>query len=77
MRTIERSTQFKKDYKKYFKSVYGSELDARLKEVIGHLLAEQPLPIWFRDHQLRANLEGISRLSRLPGFGAYLSAPGR
>ena len=42
MRTIERSTQFKKDYKKYFKSVYGSELDARLKEVIGHLLAEQP-----------------------------------
>jgi hypothetical protein len=40
MRTIERSTQFKKDYKKYFKSVYGSELDARVKEVIGHLLAD-------------------------------------
>ena len=58
MRTIERSIQFKKDYKKYFKSVYGSELDARLKEVIGHLLADQPLPIKFRDHQLRANWKG-------------------
>ena len=58
MRTIERSIQFKKDYKKYFKSVYGSELDARLKKVIGHLLAEQPLPIKFRDHQLRANWKG-------------------
>ncbi len=40
MRTIERSTQFKKDYKKYSKSVYGSELDVRVKEVIGHLLAD-------------------------------------
>jgi mRNA interferase YafQ len=58
MRTIERSTQFKKDYKKYSKSVYGSELDVRLKEVIGHLLADQPLPIKFRDHQLRANWKG-------------------
>ena len=58
MRTIERSTQFKKDYKKYFKSVYGSELDARLKKVIWHLLADQPLPIKFRVHQLRANWKG-------------------
>ena len=58
MRTIERSTQFKKDYKKYFKSVYGSELDARLKDVIALLLIDQPLPIRFRDHQLRANWKG-------------------
>ena len=58
MRTIERSTQFKKDYKKYSKSVYGSELDARLKGVIALLLIDQPLPIRFRDHQLRANCKG-------------------
>jgi mRNA interferase YafQ len=58
MRTIERSTQFKKDYKKYSKSVYGSELDARLKDVIALLLIDQPLPIRFRDHQLRANWKG-------------------
>jgi mRNA-degrading endonuclease YafQ of YafQ-DinJ toxin-antitoxin module len=77
MRTIERSTQFKKDYKKYFKSVYGSELDARLKEVIGHLLAEQPLPNQVSRPSAQNQLEGISRLSRLPGFGADLSAPGR
>lgn len=63
MRTIERSTQFKKDYKKYSKSVYGSELDVRLKEVIGHLLADQPLPIKFRDHQLRGT--EVVRLVRL------------
>jgi mRNA interferase YafQ len=58
MRTIERSIQFKKDYKKYSKSVYGSELDARLKDVIELLLIDQPLPIRFRDHQLRANWKG-------------------
>jgi mRNA interferase YafQ len=58
MRTIERSTQFKKDYKKYSKVIYKSELDARLREVLGHLLADEPLPIRFRDHQLRANWKG-------------------
>jgi mRNA interferase YafQ len=63
MRTIERSTQFKKDYKKYSKSVYGSELDARLKDVIALLLVDQPLPIRFRDHQLRGT--EVVRLVRL------------
>jgi len=63
MRTIERSTQFKKDYKKYSKSVYGSELDARLKGVTALLLIDQPLPIRFRDHQLQGT--EVIRLVRL------------
>nr|WP_254988945.1 type II toxin-antitoxin system YafQ family toxin [Cyanobium sp. ATX 6E8] len=33
-------------------------MDARLKGVIPLLLADQPLPIRFRDHQLRANWKG-------------------
>lgn len=63
MRTIERSTQFKKDYKKHAKGIYGSQLDTRLKEVLGHLLIDQPLPIRFRDHQLQG-IE-VVRLLRL------------
>ena len=58
MRTIERSTQFKKDYKKHAKGIDGSQLDARLREVLGYLLIDEPLPIRFRDHQLRANWKG-------------------
>jgi mRNA-degrading endonuclease YafQ of YafQ-DinJ toxin-antitoxin module len=36
MRSIERPTQFKKDYKNASKSIHSSELDSRLSEVIGY-----------------------------------------
>jgi mRNA-degrading endonuclease YafQ of YafQ-DinJ toxin-antitoxin module len=40
MRSIERSTQFKRDYKKASKSIHFSELDSRLTEVIGYLVLD-------------------------------------
>jgi len=40
MRSIERSTQFKKVYKNAAKSIYYSELDSRLSEVIGYLVLD-------------------------------------
>ena len=58
MRPIERSTQFKRDYKKASKSIHSSELDSRLTEVIGYLVLDCQPPPRFRDHQLKADWKG-------------------
>ena len=58
MRSIERSAQFKKDYKKASKSNHSSELDSRLIEVIGYLVLDCQLPPRYRDHQLKADWKG-------------------
>ena len=58
MRTIEQSTQFRKDYRKAAKSIDLVELDKRLDLVIACLLADQPLPERFKDHALKANWRG-------------------
>ena len=55
MRKIERSTQFKKDYKKAAKSIDPSELDSRLKYIFNYLVLDRQLPARFRDHQFKAN----------------------
>lgn len=59
MRTIERSTQFKKDYKKASKKFSPLELDSRLREAIECLVLGRQLPPRFRDHQLKADWKGF------------------
>ena len=51
MRTIERSTQFKKDYKKATKSIDPSELDSRLKYIFNHLVSDRQLKANWRNHR--------------------------
>jgi mRNA interferase YafQ len=58
MRTIEKSKQFRKDYKRCSKSLYAALLDDRLQDVLGYLMAGVPLPDEYRDHQLKANWKG-------------------
>ena len=58
MRSIERSTQFKKDYKKASKSNHSSELDSRLIEVIGCLVLDCQPPPRYKNHQLKADWKG-------------------
>ena len=66
MRSIERSTQFKKDYKNASKSIYSSELDSRLSEVIGCLVLDRQPPPRFRDHQLKADWKGYRNCHVFP-----------
>lgn len=47
MRKIERSSAFKRDFKKY-----GNSLDAVLIDVLYHLIHDNPLPEKYRDHAL-------------------------
>ena len=53
MRTIERSSQFKKDYKRMKASPrHRKDLDGLLSSILLQLLAEDPLPVKNRDHEL-------------------------
>jgi mRNA interferase YafQ len=52
MRTIERTGQFKRDYKRELKGLYRAVLDDSLQTVLKMLVADKPLPAKYRDHPL-------------------------
>ena len=52
MRTIERSTTFKRDYKRESKGRHRATLDADLTAVLAALANDQPLEPRLRDHDL-------------------------
>lgn len=58
MRTIERSSAFKQDYKRTSKGIHRKTLDADLIAIIEALVADQPLPQRYRDHDLSGNWLG-------------------
>lgn len=55
MATIERTSQFKRDYKKVRKGRYKSVIDHILIEVATALLNNQALDAKYRDHALTGN----------------------
>lgn len=52
MRTIERTTQFKRDYKRESRGRYRTSLDAELASVVEALARDQPLEPRHHDHTL-------------------------
>ena len=52
MRTIERTGQFKRDYKREIKGQHRTSLDADLVPVLIALASDQLLPAHYRDHPL-------------------------
>lgn len=52
MRTIERSSAFKRDYKRVKATPRHRNVDVLLTEVLSLLLDDQPLPASNRDHAL-------------------------
>jgi mRNA interferase YafQ len=52
MRTIERSSAFKRDYKREKKGPHRATLEDDLIEIITALMADQPLAEKYRDHAL-------------------------
>lgn len=58
MREIERSTQFKRDYKRELKGLYGRRLAADLARIVEALAADVPLEVRHRDHALRGSFGG-------------------
>lgn len=59
MRTIERSSAFKRDYKRIKKSPpYNKNLDSLFSDILKCLLVDKALPDKNRDHALSGNWEG-------------------
>jgi mRNA interferase YafQ len=52
MRTISRTSRFKKDYKREARGRHRAALDADLLAVVSLLAADSPLPEKLRDHPL-------------------------
>jgi mRNA interferase YafQ len=52
MRTIERSTAFKRDYKRESKGRYRASLETDLVTVLTALASDKPLEARYRDHDL-------------------------
>ncbi|MDH4108737.1 MAG: type II toxin-antitoxin system YafQ family toxin [Gammaproteobacteria bacterium] len=52
MRTIERTNQFKRDYKHEAKGRYRAVLEGDLRNVLASLVADEPLAERYRDHSL-------------------------
>jgi mRNA interferase YafQ len=58
MRTIERSSAFKRDYKREAKGQHRSTLDADLVPVLAALVNDHPLEPHHRDHDLSGDWSG-------------------
>ena len=58
MRTIERSSAFKKDYKRESKGPHKAILSSELLPVFEALVNDQPLDVRYRDHDLIGQWSG-------------------
>jgi len=58
MRTIDRSSSFKRDYKREAKGQYRATLDDELKSVLVALATDQLLDAKYRDHDLSGDWTG-------------------
>ncbi len=52
MRTIDRTTRFKRDYKREAKGLHRATLEGDIRTVVALLATDQPLPVKYRDHPL-------------------------
>ena len=59
MRAIERTSRFKRDYRREQSGVLGKKLDALLLEIIDLLAADRPLPHRCFDHPLLGKWDGF------------------
>lgn len=55
MRTIERTNQLKRDYKRELKGQHRATLEDDFREVLKLLVTDQPLPERYHDHALTGN----------------------
>ncbi|MCC8419113.1 MAG: type II toxin-antitoxin system YafQ family toxin [Rickettsia endosymbiont of Glossina mortisans submortisans] len=55
MRTIKRTAQFKRDYKREKRRKHGINLDDILLKAVKYLIADTTLPVNMRDHALIGN----------------------
>jgi len=75
MRRIERSTVFKRDYRRVKAIVRYRDLDDRLVAVLELLINDRPLPARNRDHALSGNWAGYRNCHLWPDLLLIYSKP--
>ncbi len=76
MRTIERSSAFKRDYKRVKATPrHGKDVDTRVSAVMELLLADQALPEGNRDHVLSGDWAGYRECHIKPDLLLIYSKP--
>jgi mRNA interferase YafQ len=76
MRTIERSTTFKRDYKRIkITPRYRKDLDLLLSDILKLLLADKALPEKNLDHSLSGNWHGYRECHIKPNLLLIYSKP--
>ena len=58
MRTIDRASSFKRDYKREARGLHRASLDTELRTVLVALATDQPLDARYRDHDLSGDWAG-------------------
>jgi mRNA interferase YafQ len=59
MRQIERTTQFRRDFRRELKGRHARDLNAALAAVIEPLIKDVPLSLRYRDHPLSGEWRGF------------------
>jgi mRNA interferase YafQ len=77
MRTIERTSQFKRDYKRERKGRRGASLDASLSDVLNLLIRDTPLPEKYVDHPLGGDWKGFRDAHVFPDLILLYEKPDR
>lgn len=75
MRTIERSTRFKRDYKRETKGRHRTTLDADLVPVLIALAADAPLDPRYQDHALSGTWAGYRDCHIIPDLVLIYAKP--
>lgn len=57
VRTVKRTAQFKRDFKRVKRGVHGSHLDETLLQALELLAADVPLPVRYVDHQMKGQFK--------------------
>ena len=76
MREIERTSRFKRDYKREARGRHRSTLDESLVAVLRSLAADVPLPEQYRDHALTGNWSGYRDCHVKPDVILIYEKPG-
>lgn len=76
MRTIERSSTFKRDYKREAKGQHRATLDADLVPALMALASDEPLETRHRDHELSGDWEGYRECHVKPDLLLIYRKPG-
>lgn len=76
MRMIERSTAFKRDYKRIKATPrYRKDLDSLISDILDFLLSDKTLPEQYLDHSLSGNWHGYRECHLKPDLLLIYSKP--